>query len=416
MSKILIITVGTGTGSDERSQRLAQALIYSIREQNPDRVIFLVSEESERETLPYILEELGPDLDYEMRRLTEIGNVESVYQQTVQWLRNLLAQDIAPHEVTVDYTSGTKAMSAGATIAAAALEGGTLSYVNGQREQGIVIPGTEELRILKPYHIVIDKRLKELKVMFNRYQFDAALALLDGLLDRVYESRLREQLERYRELYQAYRDWDRFDHGQAIERLEPLEIAEFDVRVNVSFLSELRNRREDREMFYIVDLLNNAERRAEEAKYDDAVARLYRAVELIGQRQLRLEGVIDEELLTQHRIYKAHLDSLSGKLPGEALQHLESQADENRRAALGLRDSYRLLADLGDALGERYLGDKELQDLLSRRNRSILAHGLEPISQMDCGGLRGKVVELASSAISRLEEVRARATFPKFAV
>lgn len=417
MSKVLMMTVGTGTGPDPgRGQRLAQGLLYSVQQQKPERVIFLVTEESERETLPHILQELGPNLDHEVRRLSRIGNVEEVYWQTTECLSELIAQGLAPHEITLDYTSGTKAMSAGAAIAAATLEVGTLSYVNGRREQGVVIPGTEELRILRPYRIVIDRRLRELKVMFNRYQFDAGLVLLDGLLDRVYESTLREQLERYRELYQAYRHWDRFNHHQAIGKLEPLEIAEFDVGENLGFLSELRNRREDQEMLYIADLLNNAERRAEEAKYDDAVARLYRTVELIAQRQLRLEGAIDEELLAQHRIYRVHLDLLSGKMTADALRRVESQVDESRRLKPGLSDSYRLLADLDDDLGLRYSEDKELQNLLSKRNQSILAHGLEPISQMDYERLRDKVVELASSVISRLEEVRKRATFPKFKI
>lgn len=417
MSKVLMMTVGTGTGPDPgRGQRLAQGLLYSVQQQKPERVIFLVTEESERETLPHILEELGPNLDHEVCRLSRIGNVEEVYRQTTECLSELIAQGLPPHEITLDYTSGTKAMSAGAAIAAATLEVGTLSYVNGQREQGVVIPGTEELRILRPYRIVIDRRLRELKVMFNRYQFDAALALLDGLLDRVYESTRREQLGHYRQLYQAYRHWDRFNHEEASKWLEPIRTRELDIEGNLGFLKELRSRREDPEMFYITDLLNNAERRAEEAKYDDAVARLYRTVELITQRQLRRLRVIDEELLAQHKKYKVHLDSLPGKLPGKALQGLESEADESGRAALGLRDSYRLLADLGDDLGERYLDDKELQNLLTKRNQSILAHGLEPISQMDYERLRDKVVDLARSVIPRLEQLRARATFPKFAV
>jgi len=36
------------------------------------------------------------------------------------------------------------------------------------------------------------------------------------------------------------------------------------------------------EPYYVADLINNAERRAEESKYDDAVARLYRTMELIA--------------------------------------------------------------------------------------------------------------------------------------
>ena len=38
--------------------------------------------------------------------------------------------------------------------------------------------------------------------------------------------------------------------------------------------------------YYLSDLLNNAQRRIKEQKYDDAVARLYRITELIAQINL----------------------------------------------------------------------------------------------------------------------------------
>ena len=45
--------------------------------------------------------------------------------------------------------------------------------------------------------------------------------------------------------------------------------------------------------YYLPDLLNNAYRRIEEGKYDDAVARLYRSIELTAQLGLVNEGVVD---------------------------------------------------------------------------------------------------------------------------
>jgi CRISPR-associated protein (TIGR02710 family) len=416
MAQILIITVGTGTGSSpDRSQRLAQGLLYSVREQRPERVVFLVTEESEQETLPYLKKGLEPGVAYEIRRLRDAGNVEKVYQQTTDCLAELIAQGVPLDEITLDYTSGTKAMSAGAAIAAAMMEVGTLSYINGQREQGIVIPGTEELRKLRPYRIMIDRRLREIRLLFNQYQFQAALALLDRLLDQVFESDLKQRLEGYRKLCRGYLDWDRFNHDSAQETLESLKIPDLDIGSNVGFLKELKSRDKDREMLYIADLLNNAERRAEEADYDDAVARLYRTVELIGQRQLHNHGVIDEEVLNKNRAYKVRLDALGERLAPARLEQLKAQADEHQRLSLGLSDTYRLLADLDDELGRKY-EDKELQNLLGKRNQSILAHGLKPISREDYEKLREKVINLASSVIRELEQIRMRGRFPKFPV
>ncbi|MCX8177605.1 MAG: hypothetical protein N3F10_04820, partial [Candidatus Bathyarchaeota archaeon] len=48
---------------------------------------------------------------------------------------------------------------------------------------------------------------------------------------------------------------------------------------------------------------------------------------------------------------------------------------------LTLERDYQLLEALGDEIGQKYAQDKKLKDLLSKRNASILAHGLQPIKK-----------------------------------
>ena len=71
-----------------------------------------------------------------------------------------------------------------------------------------------------------------------------------------------------------------------------------------------------------------------------------------------------------------------------------------------------MLKDLGDELGE-LKDDKKLVDLLSKRNASILAHGIDPISREDAERLYEKAVEIASKVIENLDEMRKMAKFPK---
>lgn len=54
--------------------------------------------------------------------------------------------------------------------------------------------------------------------------------------------------------------------------------------------------------------MNNAYRRIEEGKYDDAVARLYRAIELIAQLGLINEGLINENILWDNKEFKIDLN------------------------------------------------------------------------------------------------------------
>jgi len=66
-----------------------------------------------------------------------------------------------------------------------------------------------------------------------------------------------------------------------------------DLNQNKRFLGQLQTA-EEPEPYNIADLINNAKRRGtEEKKYDDAVARLYRTIELIAHHQLKTKYNID---------------------------------------------------------------------------------------------------------------------------
>ena len=97
----------------------------------------------------------------------------------------------------------------------------------------------------------------------------------------------------------------------------------------------LRGRKES----LVVDLLNNASRRAEEGKYDDAVARLYRCIELIAQIKLKERFGIDTS------------DVDLKLIPEEVKDELERKRDEKGRIKIGLSDSYKLLSAFNDELG-----------------------------------------------------------------
>ena len=96
------------------------------------------------------------------------------------------------------------------------------------------------------------------------------------------------------------------------------------------------------------DLLLNAERRAKQARYDDAVGRLYRALELLMQvhfkkhHAITTAGVVPEEL--------------AGLLP-ETLQHGHASmlSSGKSRIQFGITRGYELWRDIpNDPLGALY--------------------------------------------------------------
>ena len=120
----------------------------------------------------------------------------------------------------------------------------------------------------------------------------------------------------------------------------------------------------------LADLLTNAERRAEVGRYDDALARLYRATELA------LEAHFYEK-------YGFFLHK-----PKSWPKELKRRV--SRRPAHGLFNVLERAAKLSWALGEKgtlplllYAQKDKLQKLTDDRNRSILAHGVVPVEKED---------------------------------
>jgi CRISPR-associated protein (TIGR02710 family) len=138
----------------------------------------------------------------------------------------------------------------------------------------------------------------------------------------------------------------------------------------------------------VEDLLANAERCAHRGRYDDAVARLYRATELLAQ--IRLRRVYDIQTgdvwLDSPAIAEcpAALELLE-KARAQAVPLSEGSrgADtRDRQVKIGLWQAYSLLGALGDPLGEHFLADsRHLKGFLEMRHRSILAHGLDPVTR-----------------------------------
>jgi CRISPR-associated protein (TIGR02710 family) len=120
----------------------------------------------------------------------------------------------------------------------------------------------------------------------------------------------------------------------------------------------------------VEDLLNNAERCAYQERFDDAVGRLYRAMELAAQLALKLHhqletGAIDLEKLPE---------SLRGRYA------LKQEQLGGTALKLGLRASYDLLAELRDPVGICWTDRRQkLLDALNTRNNSLFAHGFRSI-------------------------------------
>ena len=90
-----------------------------------------------------------------------------------------MLQETPPHRVVVDFTRGTKAMSAALVLAATRREVPHLRYVTGPRDRrGMVQAGSEEVRQIRTTVAAGHRRLDLARDLMLRGNFPAAEAVL----------------------------------------------------------------------------------------------------------------------------------------------------------------------------------------------------------------------------------------------
>ena len=415
MKKAMIISVG-GT---------PEPIIKSINTYRPDIVHFMPSQSSITQIGEITAKTGISPAQIKTKILDDHQSLVNAFK-TASEIINELKVD---YEIWIDYTGGTKSMSAGLVIAGLN-EGCKFVYVGAVDDKGrnkkglgIVKDGFEDvLPQANPYELFAKPEIGRAIDSFNSYQFAAALNNFDSALEKIQNDREKEKLRILRELTDAYSSWDKFKVLKT-KKTSLITILE----KNLSDLRKIYKISEEKEpdfvnmiekniaflklrfgdvRYAIADLLNNAYRRIEEGKYDDAVARLYRAIELIAQIKLAEEGLND---LSEK---KFTIEDLNGKKVD--ISSYEDYADDNGRLKLGLENKFKLLKDLGwKEANTVYLENKKLKNLLKKRNSSILAHGLEPVEEDTAKELFDAVKVYAKIVLPELDELMEEARFPK---
>jgi CRISPR-associated protein (TIGR02710 family) len=149
----------------------------------------------------------------------------------------------------------------------------------------------------------------------------------------------------------------------------------------------------------VLDVVLNAERRASRGRFDDAVARLYRAIELLAQTRLKKrDPPLDSSDLDLEKLP----EPIQPKY--QRMRELNELRGWGSKVQIGLVSDYVLLQELGDPLGRVYapLADR-LRQALENRNQSILAHGGTPLTQGDCDVMRGVAHTLLTDGLATLD-------------
>lgn len=431
MSTILLITVG---GSP-------QPIITAIQSLTPDRAVFICSDgprgsvsqvigegtpcEMRRgaevvERLPNLPTYLGmgdrfhPDAD--LVRLDNPDDLAECYGRIAAKINDIKTTD--PNaQLLADYTGGTKTMSL--ALGMAALDYGVALYLttNATRENLIRVERGESTERAPTTLLTVERTLiQDLPRFLQDYNYSGAIATLQTLLQSLelpqnQKRKLREGLD----ICRGFDAWDRFDHQTAwdllslhMNQVQPYGLA---LKRVLSSRQAIDPTFQPAETIpghgyeLVEDLLLNAQRRAHQQRYDDAVGRLYRGLELLAQIRLRQTyelqtGDIDLE-----------------KLPAELREKYSAERNpRNGKIQLPLWKSYLLLSELpDDPLGQRFQEHaKSLENALQVRNYSLFAHGFQPITENDYRQTGQVIQTFISTALDALIPGKKRHPLPQF--
>ena len=398
MQKILFVSVG---GS-------YQPIVKAIESLQPERTVFFCSTgslslvigkgfpcEQRRgaeivKKLPNIPTQLrmderfDPDQDVlEVRNPDDFQECYEALNEKIHQLRRMSGD----YQFMADYTGGTKTMSM--ALAMLSMDHGIPLYITTRATRDNIIKVEHgEFTERVPVSAIIAQRKCEqtLPLLLENYNYAAAVNELQSLLREMeLIPELKQKLHKWRDCFAAFECWDRFQHSEALNLLEPY-MRSSEIRSYGIFLRQVIHSRRQIDTAFnakggtkghgyelILDLLLNADRCKAQKRFDDGLARIYRAVELLAQMRLLYEykikaGELDLKRIPEelHEKYNQYRSPTTGKIE------------------LGLDKSYKLLDDLKDCLGQHYRENfQKVRNALTGRNHSFLAHGFTPISAED---------------------------------
>lgn len=320
--------------------------------------------------LPNLVEltKLRPE-QYRMRVIPNCDDLTECYMAAYEEIQKC-HQSWPSAEVIVDYTGGTKSMTAG--LAAAALDDGNCRFqaVTGIRRDLVKVQDhTEQVFPVMVHRVHIQRYLRLASQVVALYEYGAAERILRDASRRFGSPDLQQKLLLGSSLCAALNAWDHFDHRAAWRTIQTIQDADAD-----ALKAAAKSLASDNKIKFelVEDLLNNAARRAAQNRYDDAIGRLYRALELAAQQYLFVCYKIDTSQVLPEQIPEKIRDEYQRKY-----------CDPQGVIRVPLRAAWELIRQLGNDEVAALYGcyDSKIIDFLACRNNSLFAHGLTPIDQ-----------------------------------
>jgi CRISPR-associated protein (TIGR02710 family) len=383
--------------------------IYSINRLCPESLCFVLPESAK----PLVETDVQPKISQMPRRwdwvlLSDIDHFPSCYQTMARSLPAMLRNwGIEPGTLIVDVTGATAAMASALALVALPFTSRIVSLVasrEGREGDVVALANGERLWVsVNPWDEAAEVARRDGCSLFNRGAYVAAVSVFRQIEARV--SGAQKPLYRaFADLADGYDLWERFHHRQAWEKLKSsvkaMEMATLfggppglkavvpSIKSNAGFLEKLVLDSAEVKELLALDLLAHAIRRLRVANDAEAAMQsLLRALEAFAQRQL----------FKQYSIKS--WDVQPDQLP-QALQDICRTCyleDIDGKYKLPLQAQFRVLAGLGDVMGQTFLREwPAMKPLLDAANHAVLGHGFDTVKSERVQQLYDVVVKVTS--------------------
>lgn len=394
-SKVLICTVGWSNNP----------VIKSIDYWQPEYVLFIPSEDTENKVEEIRRKLAHIQMESAVETVRDADDIIGCVGEMREFIKKFLARKKIQSDVVIDadFTGGTKVMSAALALVMMELDRCRFSYVGGDQrdpaQRMAVVDGKEKvIHRDNPWKAMGVTDCRRLVNAFNSRQFGFALQAAKDLMGSRDDA--RQFYSALVSIIEAFANWDLFEYKKALKSLATgcSNLRQFGAYYLVKTLYDrlsnyqtiLERIVQDADILrsskvalplpreiggaYLRDLLANAGRCAIYGRYDDAVARLYSAIEKIAKLELAHLGKNNSSLSLS--------DLREGGEDFEA-KHAASITEE-KGAEIGLEESFRYLRAIAPGnpvAGAYFANEKSLKQNTHARNMSLLAHGYNPVDK-----------------------------------
>ncbi len=317
-SNILFLIVGMGNKKDPEYPESYWRLLRKAIDSTPAGIVVLFPSGSSLDNAEEIEREYNGTRQVFIENLPEKNmefDADKCFEFFEKKFQLLFQKGFSSEDFIIDFTHGTKAMSAALYAIGMRYRVSDFHYIQRNSDQNGVLIDGETVKNFDASYARGLSVLDQCRTLFKTWQFSAAKSLLSA--EKPTE-KLKNTIENAKMLADFYSAWDRLDYKTAAENCPVFDMPVFGFATSAAVqewikalaapvvepdekcgevLSQSVLDKNAETVFNIMfDLYANGLRRLKAGQYEDAAIRAYRIAEMLGQFYLFKKGYISNHM------------------------------------------------------------------------------------------------------------------------